>query len=171
MDSERFEKYIEQFGRDVYSFCLYLTRNKEDADDLYQQTFLVAFEKNEIEEDGNPKSYLITIASNIWNNVKRKRARREKNFGTACLDDEEVELLENTNISVEDEVISKEEKDKLRRLVMALPDKFRTVILMYYMEEMSIDDIASVLRIPAGTVKSRMNKARKILKEKMDYDR
>ena len=134
MDSERFEKYIEQFGRDVYAFCLYLTRNKEDADDLYQQTFLVAFEKNEIEEDGNPKSYLITIASNIWNNVKRKRARREKNFGTACLDDEEVELLESTKISVEDEVISKEEKDKLRRLVMALPDKFRTVILMKNIE-------------------------------------
>ena len=42
---------------------------------------------------------------------------------------------------------------------------------MYYMEEMSITDIANALRIPAGTVKSRMNKARKILKEKMDYDR
>ena len=68
-------------------------------------------------------------------------------------------------------MISRDEKDKLRRLVAALPDKYRAVILMYYMEEMSIDDIASALRIPAGTVKSRMNKARKILKEKMAYDR
>ena len=171
MDSERFEKYIERYGRDLYSFCLYMTRNKEDAEDLYQQAFLVAYEKNEIEEDGNPKSYLITIASNIWNNVKRKRARRENNIGTAYLDDEEVELLADAGRSVEDEVISRDEKDKLRRLVAALPDKYRAVILMYYMEEMSIDDIASALRIPAGTVKSRMNKARKILKEKMAYDR
>ena len=148
-----------------------MTRNKEDAEDLYQQAFLVAYEKNEIEEDGNPKSYLITIASNIWNNVKRKRARRENNIGTAYFDDEEVELLADAGRSVEDEVISRDEKDKLRRLVAALPDKYRAVILMYYMEEMSIDDIASALRIPAGTVKSRMNKARKILKEKMAYDR
>ena len=59
----------------------------------------------------------------------------------------------------------------LRKAVAELPDKFRVVILMYYMEEMSITDIANALRIPAGTVKSRMNKARKILKEKMDYDR
>ena len=171
MDSVIFEKYIELYGRDVYSFCLYMTRNKEDAEDLYQQTFLVAFEKNEINEGGNPKSYFITIASNIWNNVKRKRARRELNAGTAYLDDEEVELLADTGDSVEDEVISKDEKDKLRRLVSALPDKYRSVILMYYMEEMSVYDIASALRIPAGTVKSRMNKARKILKEKMAYDR
>ena len=45
----------------------------------------------------------------------------------------------------------------------------RVVIVMYYMEEMSVDDIAAALGIPAGTVKSRMNKARNILKEKMDY--
>ena len=171
MESTVFEKYIELYGRDIYSFCLYLTRNKEDAEDLYQQTFLVAFEKDEMKEDGNPKSYLITIASNIWNNVRRKKARREKNAGTAYLDDEEVEQIADIRGSVEDEVISSAERNMLRKAVAELPDKFRVVILMYYMEEMSITDIANALRIPEGTVKSRMNKARKILKEKMDYDR
>ena len=61
MDPVALEKYINEYGREVYSFCMYLTRNKEDADDLYQQTFLVAYEKNSIDENKNPKSYLITI--------------------------------------------------------------------------------------------------------------
>ena len=58
MDSKEFDNIINEYGKDIYSFCLYLTRNKEDADDLYQ--------------DSNPKSYLLTIATNVWNNHKRK---------------------------------------------------------------------------------------------------
>lgn len=58
MNSKKMEEYIEEYGKDVYSFCVYLTRSRQDADDLYQQTFLVAFEKNEIDEAKKPVSYL-----------------------------------------------------------------------------------------------------------------
>lgn len=171
MDSVKFEKYIEDYGRDVYSFCMYMTRDKDDADDLYQQTFLVAFEKNEIEEGWNPKSYLITIAANLWNNTKRKRLRRAANSNMVYLEDDSIEQLPDTGESVEDSVIHKEEEEKLRKLVDKLPEKMRIVIVMFYMEEMSIEDIALALGIPEGTVKSRMNKARKILKEGMSNGR
>lgn len=171
MDSGRFEKYIEDYGRDIYSFCMYMTRSKDDADDLYQQTFLVAFEKDEIEEGRNPKSYLITIAANIWNNTKRKRLWRAKSANVVYLEDENLEQLPDGNQSVEDSVIHNEEEDKLRMLVDRLPEKMKVVIVMFYMEDMSIEEIALALGIPAGTVKSRMNKARKILKEGMEDGR
>jgi RNA polymerase sigma factor, sigma-70 family len=169
MDSGRFEKYIEDYGRDIYSFCMYMTGARDDADDLYQQTFLVAFEKDEIEEGRNPKSYLISIAANIWKNTKRKRLWRAKSANVVYLEDEEFEQLSDNSQSVEDKVIRSDEEKKLLKLVDGLPEKMRVVIVMYYMEEMSVDDIAAALGIPAGTVKSRMNKARNILKEKMDY--
>ena len=171
MDSGRFEKYIEDYGRDVYSFCLYLTKARDDADDLYQQTFLVAFEKNEIEEGRNPKSYLISIAANIWNNTKRKRLWRAKSVNVVDIEDENLEQVSDGKESVEDKVVRSAEEEKLRQLVDKLPEKMRIVIVMYYMEEMSVEDIARALGIPAGTVKSRMNKARNILKEGMSSGR
>ena len=69
--------------------------------------------------------------------------------------------------SVEDEVERRQEKERVRKSVLLLPDKQRVVILMYYMEDMSIEEIASALKIPAGTVKSRMNKAKSMLKERL----
>ena len=171
MNSDSFEKYISDYGKDVYSFCRYLTGNVDDADDLYQQTFLVAFQKGEIDDGRNPKSYLITIAANIRNNSIRKKLWRSKKANVIYMADEDLVQIEDSAQSVEESVEKKDEAAELRRLVDKLPDKLRIVILMYYMEEMSVDEIALALSIPAGTVKSRMHKAKKLLKERLDYER
>lgn len=170
MESVSIEKYIEEYGKDVYSFCMYLTKNRFDADDLYQQTFLVAYEKGSIDSDKNPKSYLITIAVNIWNNQIRKTMWRRKKADIIQYDEYALERIEDKDGSIEEELIDKEEKNRIRKIVDTLPDKMRIVILMFYMEDMSIEDIAAALKIPAGTVKSRLFKAKKLLKEKMAYE-
>lgn len=170
MESVSIEKYIEEYGKDVYSFCMYLTKNRFDADDLYQQTFLVAYEKGSIDSDKNPKSYLITITVNIWNNQIRKTMWRRKKADIIQYDEDALERIEDKDGSIEEELIDKEEKNRIRKIVDTLPDKMRIVILMFYMEDMSIEDIAAALKIPAGTVKSRLFKAKKILKEKMAYE-
>lgn len=170
MKSVSIEKYIEEYGKDIYSFCMYLTKNRFDADDLYQQTFLVAYEKGSIDSDKNPKSYLITIAVNIWNNQIRKTMWRRKKADIIQYDEDALERIEDKDGSIEEELIDKEEKNRIRKIVDTLPDKMRIVILMFYMEDMSIEDIAAALKIPAGTVKSRLFKAKKILKEKMAYE-
>lgn len=168
MDSEAFKTCIENHGKAVYSFCRYLTRERFDADDLYQQTFLVAFEKGEISEVGNPRSYLITIAANLWNNMKRKKGWRAKRANIVYLQDEEMNQLADDRISVEDAMIKNEEAEAVRKLVDRLPDKLRIVLLMYYTEEMKLEEIATALQIPVGTVKSRMNQAKKRIKERME---
>ncbi len=169
MKSDSIERYITEYGRDIYSFCMYTTRNKDDADDLYQQTFLIAYEKDEIDEGKNPKAYLITIAANIWNNHIRKKAWRRKSADVIYLEDNDFERLKDDARSVEEEVVSSDEEEAVRRVVRNLPEKQRIVILMYYMEEIPIKDIASALGIPEGTVKSRLNKAKEILKERLEH--
>ena len=73
--------------------------------------------------------------------------------------------------SAEDLAVKKAEITALRKYVMKLPDKLRIVILMFYMEDLPVTTIAQALKIPEGTVKSRLNKARKKLKEWMaDYE-
>ncbi len=167
MDSIFLEKCITDYGKDVYSFCLYMTRNKESAEDLYQQTFLVAWEKGELDENRNPKSYLISIVVNLWNNQKRKYLWRKKKANIIYFQDEDLAQLISDTETVEDTVVKQDEMELVRSLVNQLPDKMRIVILMYYMEEMSVDEIAKALHIPAGTVKSRMHQAKSRLKEGM----
>ena len=165
------ENLIKEYGKSLYSFCLYCTRSKEAADELYQETFLVALEKDEVAMEQNPKSYLITIAANLWRNRMRKMAWRKRIAEVTYPGEEELGQIADGGGSVEDEVIRRQEEERVRACVLTLPEKHRIVILMYYMEEMSIEDIALALGIPEGTVKSRMNKARKILKEGMNSER
>lgn len=164
MDSTMLEKCILDYGKDVYSFCLYMTRNKETAEDLYQQTFLVAVEKGELDENRNPKSYLISIAANLWNNQKRKYLWRKKKANVVYFQDEDLTKLSSDDETVEETIVKQDEVELVRSLVNKLPDKMRIVILMYYMEEMSVDEIAKALHIPSGTVKSRMYQAKNRLK-------
>lgn len=166
-DSDMLGKYIEAYGKDVYSFCMYLTRDRNNADDLYQQTFLVAMENDEIDDDRNPKSYLISIAVNLWNNLKRKYSWRRKKVNIVYLnDDSQEEPAAGDN--VEEQVVRRDEEEYVRRLVCELPDKLRAVVLMYYMEEMSLLEIAAALNIPSGTVKSRMHEAKNRLRERLN---
>lgn len=161
------EMLINEYGKALYSFCLYIARDKESADDLYQETFLVALGKDEIEKENNPKSYLITIAMNLWRNKLRKAAWRRRIAEVSNLSDEDLMKIADGGRSVEDEVQKRQEESLVRKYVTELPEKYRVVILLYYMEDMSIEEIALALKIPAGTVKSRMNKAKKTLKERL----
>lgn len=71
---------------------------------------------------------------------------------------------------MEEQILIRDEMETVRKLVDDLPDKMRIVILMYYMENMSVDEIAEVLKIPSGTVKSRMHQAKNRLKERLMND-
>ena len=78
MTIQELEQFIALYGKDIYSFCVYLAGS--EADDLYQDTFLEAVKKKEsISKDGNPKSYLLSVSVNLWNNRKRKYDQVRKN--------------------------------------------------------------------------------------------
>ena len=167
MNLNMIETYIKDFGKDVYSFCVYLTRNQESADDLYQQTFLIAMDKNELDVNHNPKSYLISIAANVWNNQKRKYLWRKKKADVIHFPDENMQQIADETESVEECVIKNDEIEEVRKQIKNLPEKMKVVILMYYMEGMTINEIAKALKISSGTVKSRLHQAKNKLKEGM----
>lgn len=167
MTKEELGELIAQYGGSVYSFCCNLTGNRQDADDLYQDTFLKAFELREkIDLGQNPKSYIMGIAIRLWQNERRKKAGRQKIIPLQEYreerDGDHETAFENR---LEEEYIRKEQQRQIREAVDHLPDKIRTTILLYYTGELSVSEISKVLRIPAGTVKSRMNKGRNLLKQ------
>lgn len=164
MEHDKLEKYITEYGRDIYSFCVFLTKNRQEADDLYQDAFLCAVEKGKIDYNDNPKSYIISIAINLWNNRKRKNLWRKKIVDISYFDEiNNYEQIPDQRIGTDDQAIINIEIEEIRGIVANLPNKMRIVVLMYYMEDMKVEEIARILGISSGTVKSRLYHARKLI--------
>lgn len=162
---EVIERMIREYGKDIYSFCIYLTGSRDLADDLYQQTFLTAIEKGDIDPDNNPRSYLLGIAVNLRNNQRRKLLfRRNREYLES---DDVISNISDGNENMGDELERKERNKEIRKGVALLPEKLRQVVIMYYTEELPVAEIASILNISEGTVKSRLSNARKKLKERL----
>ena len=170
MTKRELEMCIHEYGKEIYSFCKHLTCNQQEADDLYQDTFLKAVElKNKIDYTDHVKSYLLSIALRIWKNRKRKFAWRKRIADIRPVAEEkDTKICESTELLPEEQILDKEKKERVRQAVKQLPKRLYIIILLFYMEEQSIAQIASILKIPAGTVKSRLYQARKLLKKELE---
>lgn len=84
MKQEELENYIDTYGRDLYSFCCCVAGSRQEADDLYQDTFLKLFELGErMVIRTNPKSFLMGVALNLYRNGRRKLSVRQRILGAA----------------------------------------------------------------------------------------
>ena len=170
MTKRELEMCIDEYGKDIYSFCKRLTNNKLEADDLYQDTFLKAVQcRDKIEYGSNPKSYLLSIALRIWRNKKRKFAWRKRIADvqlTAA--EQDAQMCKSTAQSPEESITGKEKAESVRMAVNNLPEKLKITVLLFYMEDLSAAQIADALKIPVGTVLGRLHRARKILKKELE---
>ncbi len=172
MTRQELENCITEYGRDIYSFCRFITGNRQEADDLYQETFLRAVEhcgRMNIQE--NPKGYLLSMSMRLWKDKRRKLARRQR-IAPEQTYLEGWEPSEETGESPETAALQKELQARVREAVDSLAEKYRITVLLYYMEEMNAAQIAQILKVPVGTIKSRLFQARKLLKQKLEciYD-
>jgi len=147
----------------IWRFCRRLTYSKEDAEDLFQDTFIKAFEQiHKLSTADNPQSFLFSTALYLWKSKQRKYARRNRLVPTEPISDA-IEIASSFN--TEDSILAKEDIQAVRHLVHALPEKFKIPIILHYSVELSLADISSTLNIPVGTVKSRLHKARSIIEK------
>ncbi len=170
MTKQELEICIKEYGRDIYSFCKYLTSNLSEAEDLYQDTFLMAVELQEkLDGENNLKSYLLSIALRIWKNKKRKYAWRKRIADMQSLTEvKDVDRSVSRELSPEENIICKEKERAVRMAVNRLPDRLKPVVLLFYMEELPVAQIAEVMKIPVGTVLSRLYQARKVLRKELE---
>lgn len=162
MDAKELERLVDQYGPQVYRFCLKLALRKPDAEDLYQQTFLNVLEQDmKIRRDGNPRSLLFSVAYGIWRNEQRKRLRRSAD-PSALLE------LEAAPDDTEGEALVRLEAEELKRVIALLPPKYRIPLVLQYTFQMPLEEISAIERIPLGTVKSRLHQAKALIKKKME---
>ena len=148
----------------LYGYAMVLSRDRTEAEDLVQETCVRAVKAVESLQPGsNAKSWLFTILRNIWLNQVRQRRAAPKIF--------ELDVDENTlGMAVEASMdplalyVSKVERDQVREAIQQLPDEFREIIVLREYEELSYQEIATLLDCPAGTVMSRLGRARSKLR-------
>ena len=154
-------QYIAQYGTRLYGLCLTLCANTYDAEDLYQETCLNVLRKIEKYDAARPfEAWLTGICVNAYRDVfrRRKRCPIEGAFASG-------EEKERAMESVPEERAP--DYSYVREAVDRLPEKLRTTVILYYFHGFSEKETAMALHIPPGTVKSRLHKAKRVLKEEL----
>jgi RNA polymerase sigma-70 factor, ECF subfamily len=168
-DSERNTGFSSTAGIEhidgLFGYALVLTRNRVSAEDLVQETYVRALKAGDrLQADSNVKAWLFTILRNIWLNELRKR-RSSPVF--MAIDDKEIpaESLAANELDAQELLESNENVRSVRAAIRSLPLPFREVILMREFEELSYQEMASVMGCPTGTIMSRLGRARAKLRE------
>lgn len=152
------DRYIQQYGRRLYGLCRSLCADPFDADDLYQETWLrVVRHISQYDPGREFEPWLTRICVNTYRSTLRRLAKSPLiSFRSG---EEQDRLL--------DSIPAPERADytPLYEAVDKLPEKLRLAVILFYFQGEDLVSAAQILSIPAGTAKSRLNRARKLLKE------
>jgi RNA polymerase sigma-70 factor (ECF subfamily) len=153
-----------------------MTRNRSDAEDLVQETFIKAWRSFATYQQGtNLRAWLFRIMTNTY--INKYNAQQRKPTETELDDVEELFLYKRLGAvdqsqlsqSAEDQMLSLFTDDEVKKALEELPDQFRIPVLMSDVEGFSYKEIAEILEIPLGTVMSRLHRGRKAM-QKMLYE-
>jgi len=166
MTREDLNRLVAEHETALTRLCLKLCRSNVDAEDLYQETWRRAVEKIHLYNDTKPfQPWLFTICINVFRNAYRK----SKKTPIAVFDSDEEKERAIDNAAIPEPVFN-EEHSLIRDIVNELDEKYRIVIVLHYFSDYSIEELAAIIGIPQGTVKSRLHKARKIIKGRLEDD-
>ena len=151
-----------------------MTRNESDAEDLAQETMLKAYRFfDKFEEGTNCKAWLFKIMTNIFINNYRSKAKAPQSIAVDDVDDGFLygQLAKNYGVTnPEKQFFSKIFDDDVKAAINELPEDFRIVVVLSFLEGFSYQEIADISELQIGTVKSRLHRGRKLLqKSLLDY--
>lgn len=178
MANKNTEKYLKIFEEEFYphadalfNFAYNLSYNEDDASDLVQETYMKAFRFiDKYIEGTNAKAWLFKILKNAFINQYRKVSKRPLKVDfedVVNYHDEEDNTAYSGYIDMREEIYQSMMGDEVTNAINALPVDFRTVILLCDIEGFTYEEISKILDVPIGTVRSRLHRARNMLKEKL----
>ena len=164
-EGEAFECLIRRYERELYNFLLRFLGKSAWAEDVFQETFLqVHLSVGAFDTGRRFRPWLYTIAANKARDLLRKQARRPTVQLTAAADSD------NDDASLWDSLLRDEDtpdrimdrhqqRDKVREIVAEMPEAYREILILAYFKQLAYKEMAEVLGIPLGTVKSRLHSA------------
>ena len=169
-DVYAFDLIVKRYKNQLLNFVYRFLGNAEEAEDLVQETFLRVYRnRNAYQKVAKFSTWIYTIAGNLAKTELRKRKRR-KFFSISDLgyDDKDYDISDEA-FNPERAVDGTMKEEIIHREIQALSPKFREVILLRDVQELSYEEISQIVNIPLGTVKSRVNRGRLKLQEKLKH--
>ena len=182
-DENAFTLLVRRHQRPLVNFIARFINDKDSAEDLAQETFIRIFKASDRykSEGAHFKTWMYHIASNLCKNELRNRGRRDRyrvdnvvNSGNdSDGDTAQVDLIANTpaNSAFQPEVAleRKELRNAIQKAITELPEQYRLPLVLRDIQGLSYNQISEVLELRNGTTKSRINRARLMLKEKLKF--
>lgn len=167
-NQEAFEGLVEIYKDKIYRLCYRMVGDRHEAEDLAQEAFIRAY-INIQKYSGSYKfsTWLYRIATNLCIDKLRKK-KPDYSMDAEMPGTEGATLyhqVAGTDPLPEEEIEEKEKSDHLQQEIMKLPEKYRTAILLKYIEDLSLEEISSVMDLPVPTVKTRIHRGREALKK------
>ena len=165
-DRDAVNQLVVKYQARAYQFAYRLTGNPDDASDLVAEAFVRVYTAlPRFRKDSQFTTWLFRIVTNCFLDAKKKASRKP----TDQLEDTWVAAdAQSTIVDQESPVESSERVEReeiMQKAIEKLPEYQRAMIVMFHIENLSYEDIASTLDLPVGTVKSRLNRARLALRE------
>jgi len=168
-DEYAYDLIVRRYKDQLFNFAYRFLNNAEEAEDVVQETFLRLYRnKHAYRQIAKFSTWIYTIAGNLAMTELRKRKRRKLvSISDMGFEDKEYEIEDEMADTERDADSSLTEKI-IQQAINELSPRFKQVILLRDVQELSYEEIGKILRIPLGTVKSRVNRARLKLQSKLE---
>ncbi|MFC7372837.1 RNA polymerase sigma factor SigW [Fictibacillus iocasae] len=167
-DRDAYEGIVDLFKDKIFQLCYRMTGNRHEAEDLAQEAFLRAYMNIE-KYNGEYKfsTWLFRIATNLCiDRLRKKKPDYSLDAEVPGTDGANMYSQLSSKEPLPEETITESEKRmELQAEILKLPEKYRTAILLKYMEDMSLEEISQAMDIPVPTVKTRIHRGREALKK------
>ncbi|WP_054860517.1 RNA polymerase sigma factor SigW [Gracilibacillus sp. JCM 18860] len=172
-DQAAFEDVVSFYQNKVFAICFRMIGNKHEAEDLAQEAFIRAYINiQSYDENRKFSTWLYRIATNLA--IDRMRKKKPDYYLDAEIKGgtEGMNLysqIPDNGVLPEDEVTSLETQSYIQKEIMQLPAKYRSIIALRFIDELSLKEISEILEIPVGTVKTRIHRGREALRKKLRH--
>lgn len=172
-DIEAMSTLVDAYKNELFNFCYRLTFNRQDAEDLFQQTWVKAVNKAAQYEHKNFRPWLFKICVNQFRDNCKEMYRRKQHivedFETTSVKDF-VLMSAGDDETLEEQVEKRHIQELLVSRIAKLPEHQKVPMVLFYYQQMKLSEIAGVLGVPEGTVKSRISIAKSRLKSELESE-
>jgi RNA polymerase sigma-70 factor, ECF subfamily len=170
-DPDLLDHLIEQYQHRLLRYLLYLTGNRELAEDLFQETWIKVLERgSQYDGEHNFSTWLFAVARNL--SIDQLRRKKTASLDSMAGEDEApLEIADTTQLTAFEVVAQKELSERVQAGLIAIQPEYRETVVLRFHEGLSLDEIAQITGAPLGTIKSRLYRGLNALLPKLKGDR
>jgi len=171
-DQRAFAEIVELYKDKIFHLAYRMLSNRHEAEDVVQETFLRVY-KNLDRYDENQKfsTWIYRIGTNL--SIDRLRKRKPSFSLDADLNESEgmdgYSLIPSDNRTPESEMLLSETQRIIHQAIDGLPAKYKTIMILRYIQDLSLQEISEILDLPVTTMKTRVHRGREFLRKKLEY--